>query len=110
MPRFMFLYKGEATDMSKMTPEQSKAIMDMWGVWMADVGSALVDIGAPFGHLSASVLDSGSLGKPTPISGYSILEAEDLEAAKKLTASHPFLSDSDGKFAIDIYELMSNPM
>ena len=45
MPRFMMVYKGEATDMSEMTPEQGAEIMAKWGAWIQNVGSALSDIG-----------------------------------------------------------------
>lgn len=109
MSRFMMVYKGEATDMADMTEEQSNAVMAKWGVWMEKVGKALVDIGAPFGP-AASVVDDGSAGAPTAATGYSIVEALDLESAKKLTMGHPYLSDGDGRFAIDIYELMPVPM
>ncbi len=48
MARFMMIYKGEATDMSDMTPEQGAAVMAAWGVWMESVGTALLDVGTPF--------------------------------------------------------------
>jgi hypothetical protein len=109
MPKFMLLYKGQATDMSKMTEEQQKAVMDKWGAWMGKVGTALADIGAPLGQ-ATSVVDNGSAGTPAAVSGYSIVEADNLEAAKALTNGHPFLSDNDGNYAIDIYEMMPVPM
>ena len=108
MPQFMMVYKGEATDMSEMTPEQGQEVMAKWGVWMEKVGPALKDIGAPFGP-GASVVDDGSSGTTASLTGYSIVEAADLGAAQGLADGHPYLSDDDGKFAVDIFELMPVP-
>lgn len=109
MPRFMMVYKGEATDVSTMSADEAKAIMDAWGVWMAGVGAALVDVGAPFGP-GTSVIDDGAKGSAVPASGYSIVEAADLDSAAALADGHPYLSEGAGNFAIDIYELMPVPL
>lgn len=108
MARYMFIYKGEATDMSEMTPEQGAEVMAKWGAWMERIGSALADVGSPFGS-SARVVDDGSTANPGAASGYSIVEAADLASAEALTAGHPYLSEGKGDFAIDIFELMPAP-
>lgn len=108
MPRFMMVYKGEATDTAEMSPEQQQEVMAKWGAWMEKVGPALKDIGSPFGP-SASVVDDGSAGSATALSGYSIVQADDLAGAQALADGHPYLSDGNGDFAIDIYELMPVP-
>lgn len=108
MARFMMIYKGEATDMADMTPEQGAAVMAAWGVWMQQVGPALVDVGTPFGA-GASIIDDGSDGIAAPLTGYSIVEADDLSAASRFADDHPFLSDGKGDFAVDIYEMMPVP-
>jgi hypothetical protein len=56
------------------------------------------------------VLDNGSAGTPVSMSGYSIVEADSLDAARALTNGHPYLSDNDGNYAIDIYEMLPVPM
>ena len=109
MSQYILVYKGEATDMAEMTAEQGAEVMAKWGVWMQNVGSALTDIGAPFGTAS-SVVDDGSAGSPASLTGYSIVEAEDMAAARALCDTHPYLSEGDGSFAVDIYELMPVPM
>lgn len=106
--RFMLIYKGEATDMSEMTPEQAGEVMAKWGAWMERVGGALADIGAPFGP-GTSVVDDGTSGTPGAATGYSIVEAADLAAARDLTDGHPYLSEGKGDYAIDIFELMPVP-
>ena len=108
MSKFILIYKGEATDTANMTPEQAAEVMAKWGAWMEQVGSALVDIGAPFGS-GISVVDDGSTTTPISLSGYSIVEAADLGGAQALAAGHPFLSEGNGNFAIEIYEATPIP-
>lgn len=108
MPQFMMVYKGEATDMSQMTPEEGAAVMAKWGEWMAKVGPALTDIGSPFGP-GTSRVDDGTTGTAAAATGYSIVEAGDLDAAYSLADGHPYLSEGNGDYAIDIYELMPVP-
>jgi len=57
-----------------------------------------------------SLVDDGSEGTAALLNGYSIVEAADISAAKKLADEHPFLSEGKGNFAIDIYELLPVPM
>lgn len=109
MARFMLVYKGEATDTADMTEEQQQAVMAAWGAWMERLGPALVDVGAPLAS-GTSVVDDGSAGTPTALSGYSIVEAEDMGAAQRLADGHPYLSEGKGDFAIDLYELLPVPM
>ncbi|MDH3425969.1 MAG: YciI family protein [Acidimicrobiia bacterium] len=108
MPKYMMIYKGEATDMSDMTPEQGAEVMAKWGAWMEKVGPALSDIGTPFGP-GASKVDDGSSGDSVPLTGYSIVEAADMSAAKALTEGHPYLSEGKGDFAIQLHELLPVP-
>jgi hypothetical protein len=108
MSHYILVYKGEATDMSDMTPEQGMEVMAKWGVWMERVGDALKDIGTPFGP-GSSVVDDGSSGSAASLTGYSIVEADDMDSARALCDGHPYLSEGAGKFAIDVYELMPVP-
>ena len=109
MAKFMMVYKGEATDMSAMTEEEAAGVMAAWGVWMQNVGPALVDVGTPFGP-GTSVVDDGSRGTAVSLSGYSIVEADNMSGARAFADNHPFLSDGKGDYAIDVYELMPVPM
>jgi hypothetical protein len=105
MAKFIYLYRGPATPVSDLTPEQGAERMAAFGAWMERVGAALVDVGSPFGT-SASVRDDGTEGTAGDLTGYTIVEADDLAAAKALTAGLPFLSDGDGKHAVEIFELL----
>jgi len=109
MAKYIYLYKGPATDMQDMTEEQSKQILDAWNEWIKKTGKALVDIGQPMAN-GLSRIDDGTEGSPALLNGYSIVEASNMEEARKLADTHPFLSEGEGKFAIDIYELLPVPM
>ncbi len=105
----MIVYKGEATDPSAMSEEDAAAVMAKWGAWMEIVGSALVDVGTPLGG-GTSVVDDGSSGTATSLSGYSVVQADDMAGAVALVDGHPYLSEGKGDFAIDIYEMLPVPM
>ena len=109
MARYMMVYKGDATDMADMTQEQMEGVMEKWAIWMQGVGDALSDIGTPFGP-GASVVDDGTSGTAASLTGYSIVEADDMAGALALADGHPFLSEGLGNFAIDIFELMPVPL
>ena len=97
MSKYLYLYRGPATPMDQFTEEQSAEQMQAWGVWMGRVGSALTDGGAPFGE-RAAVADDGATAATTDLNGYTIVEADSLEAARGLLDGHPFLSEGKGRF------------
>jgi hypothetical protein len=92
--KFVLVYQGGAM---AETPEAQEAAMAAWGAWFGSLGSAVVDGGAPFGA-SAAV---GGGGSQTGLTGYSILEAADLDAAAGLAGGCPILADGG---RVDVYE------
>lgn len=109
MSKYLYLYRGPATPMDQFTPEQSAEQMKAWGEWMGRVGSALVDGGAPFGE-RAAVADDGTTPVPGDLNGYTIVEAESLNAARSLLDGHPFLSEGKGRFTVEVFELVPMAM
>lgn len=105
MSKYILIYNGPATPMDQFTEEQSAQQTAAWGDWMGKVGVAMVDGGAPFGE-RVSVVDDGSEREATALQGYTIVEAADLDAAKALAEGHPFLSEGNGRFALEIFELV----
>jgi hypothetical protein len=79
------------------TEEAQQAAMAAWGAWFGSLGPAIVDGGAPFGA-SAAV---GGGGSRSGLTGYSILEAADLNVAVKMGEGCPIIAD-DG--SVDVYE------
>ena len=105
MAKYILIYRGPATPMDQFTPEQGAEQMALWQAWAGRTGTALLDFGSPFGP-GASVNDDGTTGTPPEQTGYTIVEAADLDAAKSLLVGHPFLSEGKGRFAVDVYELL----
>jgi hypothetical protein len=102
MAKFIYLYRGPSTE---LTPEQGAQRMAAFAAWTENLGPALIDAGSPFGT-SGSVRDDGTEGDTGDLIGYSIVEADDLEGAKARTDGLPFLANSDGKCAVEIFELL----
>jgi len=105
LAKFIYLYRGAVTPIADRSPEEDAERTAAFGAWIAKVGGALVDVGSPFGS-SALVRDDGTEGTASDLIGYTIVEADDLAAAKALTDGLPFLSGRDGKCAVEIFELL----
>ncbi len=92
MAKFMVLYTGGMG--MEATPEDQQRIMEEWGVWYGKMGSAVVDGGSPFAqakHITGSGIQDGPLGN-TPATGYTLIEADSLEAAAAACEDHPHLN------------------
>ncbi len=94
MGKYVLVYRGGAM---ADTEEAQQAAMAAWGAWFGSLGDAVADWGAPFGA-SAAV---GGGASTTGLSGYSVLEAANLEAAAKLGEGCPILADGG---SVDVYE------
>lgn len=100
MGKFVLVYRGGAM---AETPEAQEAVMNQWMDWFATIGAAVTDPGNPFGG-SAALAPDGSAGRPaSALTGYSILEADSLEHATRLTTGCPILA---GGGSVEIYEAM----
>jgi hypothetical protein len=73
------------------SPEAAQQTMAAFQAWVASVGDSMVDPGAPLGAArtvsSSGVTDGG--GGPE---GYSVIRADDLNAAVVLVKGHPFIA------------------
>jgi hypothetical protein len=98
MSKFVLVYTG---GQMAETPEEQEASMQAWGAWFGQLGSAVLDMGNPFGA-SATASGSGiAEGGSAKLTGYSIVSADSLDAATALTAGCPLLTSGG---AIDVYE------
>ena len=67
--------------------------MDAWGAWFGSLGAAVIDGGNPVGK-SSTVKSDGALidgGGANPLSGYSLIEASNLQDAHKKAQGCPLL-------------------
>jgi hypothetical protein len=105
MSKFLLLYRGPATPRGNQTAEQSAEIMKAWESWLGGLGTGLVEAGSPLGARTA-VADDGSSPAPSDQNGYTIVQADDLEAAKTLLKGHPLLTEGKGRFAVEVFEIV----
>ncbi|WP_372729747.1 hypothetical protein [Nocardioides sp.] len=93
MTKFMFIYQSPPmpADAPEWTQEQMEAELGRWMAWAGRVGEGMVDFGAPLAA-DAAVTADGVTDSQSQISGYTILEAADLDAAKALADGHPHLA------------------
>ncbi len=91
MGKYMLIYTGGMGMAAE--PEVQQEIMGGWGAWYEKMGAAIVDGGAPFAdakHLKGNGVEDGPLGG-APATGYTIIEADSLDAAAGACADHPHL-------------------
>jgi hypothetical protein len=103
MANYVFAYSGGngvATDQAERDAQMAK-----WGQWFGQLGSAVLDGGAPTGAAKTvgaggSVSDGGSRG----LTGYSIVTADSLDAAVELAKGCPVIETGG---AVDVYEAIA---
>ncbi len=91
MPNFIFAYHGGGKPES---PEEGQKVMAAWMSWYETMGSAIADGGAPVG-MSNTVTASGveDNGGSHPLSGFTLVTADSIEAATELAKGCPILQD-----------------
>lgn len=88
----MLLYTGRMG--MEADPAEQQKIMDEWGAWYGKLGPAIVDGGAPFSeskHVTADGASDGPLSDPAA-TGYTVIEADSLDAATSACAGHPHIN------------------
>jgi len=69
-------------------PEDMAKGLALWTAWFEKCGSALIDAGAQLGH-GVRFTPTETTETRAPIGGYSIVQAEDMDAVKALLTDHP---------------------
>lgn len=98
MPKFIFAYHGGT---APENPEDGQKAMQAWMDWFAGLGEAIVDGGHPAG-MSKTVSKSGVAndGGANPISGYSLVNAADIDAAVAMAKGCPMVADGSGSVEV----------
>jgi len=93
MAKYLFVYHGGenpkteeevAEVLDAKTEEEVAEVLDAWGSWFGTMGAAVIDGGNPVGQ-SYTINGDGSAtdnGGANPATGYSLIEASDLDEAK----------------------------
>ena len=89
MPRYLLAYHGGHVDESQ---EGRERVMKEFGEWFAELGPRLIDPGNPIAR--AVTVDGGTVsdrGGSNPVSGYTVIDADDMEAAIELVKRGPIV-------------------
>lgn len=91
MPKYILAYHGGGTPQSES--EQAAAVA-AWGAWFGSLGDAVVDMGNPTGASQTLATDGSTSagGGSNPVTGYSLLNAPDLDAAVSLAKGCPIFA------------------
>lgn len=89
MPKFIFAYHG-----GKMpeTQEEGARVMAAWTKWYEELGPAIADGGAPVTSLR-TVSSNGIVegGGANPLSGYTLVNADNIDVAIEMAKGCPIL-------------------
>jgi hypothetical protein len=96
MAKFVYIYYAGKDDAGSM---------EAWNAWFGELGNKLVDGGNPFNE-GGKIVHGGGVMDPQapPATGYTIVNAEDMDDALKLAAGCPLMSSKDG--AVGVYEAL----
>ena len=109
MTKFIVLYRSALSardQMASATPEQAKAGMEAWMAWAGKAGDAIVDLGAPL-EGAAQIGAGSTAGGQAQITGYSILQAESVDALASILDAHPHLQMPGS--SIEVLEFLPTP-
>lgn len=100
MPKYIFAYHGGKMPESK---EEGERVMAAWTAWYEKLGPSIADGGAPVGP-SKTVTSNGVLddGGANPISGYTLINADNMDAAIQAAKGCPIL----GHGTVEVAEAM----
>ena len=111
MGDFVVIYYAPAAvreQAQNTAPEDMQAGMQAWKAWADSCGDALVYPGsALMGGLR--VTPEGSSPRDSDVIGYSVVQADDMEAAVALVADHPHIAWGQG-CEIEVYQAMRMPL
>ena len=110
MKKFLVLYESSipaSEQMKNATPAQAKAGMDAWMSWGGRAANAIVDMGSPVAAAAKVTGPTHVTGGQSPVSGFSILQAESKDAVTELLKNHPHFMAPGA--AIEVFEFMPIP-
>jgi hypothetical protein len=104
MTNYVLLYKGGGVP---ATEEEQQRVMAAWGAWYEKLGQAVADGGNPFGP-SRSIAADGSVsdGAASGMTGYTIIQADSLDAATELAKGCPILDDGGTVEVFETFQVM----
>ena len=104
MAQYIICYIGGA---EPTTPEEGKQHFARYNEWLTEMGDAVVNPASPFKD-TATVQSDGTVepGSMSAISGFTVIEADDIEVALEHAKACPFLELGG---ALEVSELIQMP-
>jgi hypothetical protein len=93
MTKYIVFYvsKNSAEEqMKNVSPEEMKKGMEPWNIWFDKNKDSVIDRGSPLGKVM-NVTKEGAVPGQSWIAGYTILQAETMDALKMMLMEHPHL-------------------
>jgi len=88
MPKYVIAYLGGK---QMPNPQDRAAHMANWKAWVDGLGSAMVNSGTPLGQGKLVSSDGVSERGPSRLTGFSIVLADNMDAALEIAQRCPFL-------------------
>jgi hypothetical protein len=89
MANYLLTYPGGSMPETKEAQDQAMAA---WNDWFGKLGGALVDGGNPISKSKAISPDGSVMDATSAPTGYSVIKADDLDAAVELSKGCPVLA------------------
>ena len=106
MKKFVFIYHGNVSS-ETVSKEDMKKVMDKWMAWFGSFQDKMVDGGNPFAPNGTAVTAKGIetvQATMWPATGYTIINAKDMDEAAALAKGCPVLDQNEG--SVRVYEAM----
>jgi hypothetical protein len=105
VPNYLLAFHG-----GKMpdSPEEGARVMAAWGKWYEALGAAVVDGGNPVGAAKTVSADGRVTdgGGANPVSGYSVIKADSLDAAVAMSRDCPVRQGGGNIEVCETFEAM----
>ncbi|MBW3097952.1 YciI family protein [Pseudohoeflea coraliihabitans] len=98
MPDYVFAYHGGGRP---ETQEEGEQAMQAWGKWYEEMGNAVVHGGGPVG--ASKTVSSGGVtddGGANPLSGFTVVRADSIDAACAMAKGCPLVADGSGSVEV----------
>ena len=103
MANFLLTFHGGSMPETK---EEQDQVMTAWTNWFGTLDDALVDGGNPISQAKAISPDGSVMDATSAPSGYSILKADDLDAAVALAKGCPVLAGGASVLVSETFPVM----
>lgn len=107
MANYLLAYHGGT---EPANAEEGAKVMEAWMAWFGELGGAVVDGGNPVGR-AWTIQGDGTVegGGGNPVTGYSVLAAESMDAALVMAKGCPHLSAGGTIELCETYDASTGP-